>query len=62
VLRSALEPVWGMEQETESSGWRRDRPGKYSFGAATVSSNESQFTLYSRLSYYFNQNAPNGRQ
>jgi hypothetical protein len=62
VLRSALEPVWGMEQETESSGWRRERPGKYSFGSATISSNESQFTLYSRLSYHFNINPPNGRQ
>ena len=62
VLRSVLEPVWGMEQATESSGWRRERPGKYSLGAVTVSSNESQFTLYSRLSYYFKLNPPNGHQ
>jgi hypothetical protein len=62
VLRQALEPVWGMEQATESSGWRRERPGKYSLGAVTVSSNESQFTLHSRLSYYFSLNPPSGRQ
>ncbi len=62
VLRPALEPVWGMQQETESSGWRRERPGKYSVGSATVSSNESQFMLYSRLSYYFNLNPAKGRR
>lgn len=62
VLRPALEPVWGMQQETESSGWRRERPGKYSVGSATVSSNESQFMLYSRLSYYFNLNPSKGRR
>ena len=53
VLRNALEPVWPIEQETQSSGWRRERPGKFSLGATTVNSNESQFTRYSRLRRYF---------
>jgi hypothetical protein len=53
VLRNALEPVWPIEQETESRGWRRERPGKYRLGATTVDSNEAQFTRYSRLRRYF---------
>lgn len=49
---SLLDLVWEPEQETSSSGWRRERPGKLSLGMATVHSNESQFTRYSRLIYY----------
>lgn len=55
-LRQTLDPVWGLEQETQSKGWRRERPGKYSLGATTVNSNESQFTRYSRLKFYFRVN------
>jgi hypothetical protein len=55
-LRQALEPVWGRNQETASSGWRRERPGKYSLGAVTISTNEIQFTRYSRLRYYLSLN------
>ena len=51
-LRSLLDLVWAPEQETRSSGWRRERPGKMSVGTATIRSNESQFTRYSRLLYY----------
>jgi hypothetical protein len=51
-LRPVLDLVWGPEQETHSSGWRRERPGKLSIGMATINSNESQFTRYSRLLYY----------
>lgn len=51
-LKQVLEPVWPNEQETQSRGWRRERPGKYSMGAATHISNESQFTRYSRLRRY----------
>jgi hypothetical protein len=51
-LRPVLDLVWGPEQETQSSGWRRERPGKLSVGMATINSNESQFTRYSRLLYY----------
>jgi hypothetical protein len=55
-LRPQLEAVWSVDQETYSQGWRRERPGKYSLGAATVNSNETQFTLYSRLLRYFELN------
>jgi hypothetical protein len=51
-LKLTLEPVWPNQQETQSRGWRRERPGKYSMGAATLISNESQFTLYSKLRRY----------
>ena len=50
-MRSLLELAWGTQQETQSSGWRRERPGKLSVGMTTVRSNESQFTRYSRLRY-----------
>ena len=52
-LRHTLDLVWGSQQETQSSGWRRERPGKLSVGVATTNSNESQFTRYSRLRRYF---------
>ena len=51
-LRPLLDLVWGPQQETKSSGWRRERPGKLSLGMATIRSNESQFTRYSRLLHY----------
>ena len=50
-LRPVLDLVWSSEQETRSSGWRRERPGKLSLGMATINSNEPQFTRYSRLRY-----------
>jgi hypothetical protein len=52
-LRHTLNLVWGSQPETQSSGWRRDRPGKLSVGLATTNSNESQFTRYSRMRRYF---------
>ena len=52
TLRQALEPVWPSYQKTETRGWRRDRPGKYSTGEVTTNNNESQFTRYSRLQHY----------
>jgi hypothetical protein len=51
-LRPLLDLVWEPEQETQSCGWRRERPGKLTFGTATIHSNESQFTRYSRLLFY----------
>jgi hypothetical protein len=48
-VRSILEFAWGAQAETQSSGWRRERPGKLSVGVATTKNNESQFTRYSRL-------------
>ena len=58
-LRSVLDLVWRSEQETKSSGWRRERPGKLSLGIATINSNERQFTRYSRLLYYMISQQPN---
>jgi len=52
-LRSIIEFVWPSEAETTSTGWKRERPGKYVVGAATSNSNEEQFTRYSRLRSYF---------
>ena len=51
-LRPLLELAWSTHAETQSSGWRRERPGRLSVGVATVRSNETQFTRYSRLRYY----------
>lgn len=51
-VRNLLELAWSTQPETQSSGWRRERPGKLSVGMATTKSNESQFTRYSRLRYY----------
>jgi hypothetical protein len=51
-IKNLLELAWGTQQESESSGWRRERPGKLSVGVTTTKSNESQFTRYSRLRQY----------
>ena len=55
-LRQTIEPVWHAAQRTEATGWHRERPGRYSTSGATESSNENQFTRYSRLVYYLNRN------
>lgn len=57
ALKLSLNPVWVVEQETQSRGWKRERPGKVSLGAATIESNEDQFTRYSRLRYFCMTNA-----
>jgi hypothetical protein len=51
LVRKALEVVWPSQQQYESSGFRRERPGKYIVGSATETSNERQFLRYSRLRY-----------
>ena len=51
-VRSVLEFAWAIQPETQSSGWRRERPGKLSVGMATTRSNETQFTRYSRLRFF----------
>jgi hypothetical protein len=61
-VRQVLECAWATQPETQSSGWRRERPGKLSVGMATTKSNESQFTRYSRLRYYFSLIATEPRQ
>jgi hypothetical protein len=51
-LRKLLSAVWPLAQQTQGSGWRRARPGKYNIAAVTISNNETQFTRYSRLRHY----------
>jgi len=51
-VRNLLELAWTTQLETQSSGWRRERPGKLSVDVSTIRSNEIQFTRYSRLHYY----------
>jgi hypothetical protein len=53
AVRNVLDLAWTTQPETQSSGWRRERPGKLSVGVTTTRSNESQFTRYSRLRHYF---------
>ncbi|MFN2512175.1 MAG: hypothetical protein ABR568_12125 [Pyrinomonadaceae bacterium] len=55
--RHALGIVWPCGQHTESGGWRRQRFGKYTVGAVAESSNEDQFTRYSRLRYFLKARA-----
>ena len=62
TVRKTLEPVWPAEQQNESSGWRRDRPGKYSIGSVMELSNEAQFSRYSRLRHYLQTVATPSRQ
>jgi hypothetical protein len=52
-VRKALEVVWPSDQQNASSGWRRERPGKYSIGSVTERSNETQFLRYSQLRRHF---------
>jgi hypothetical protein len=51
-VRKALDVVWPAQQQNESSGWRRERPGKYIVGNATETNNEKQFMRYSRLRHF----------
>jgi hypothetical protein len=53
--RKILDQVWTMDQQTQSRGWKRDSPGKYSISGETIESNESQFTRYSKLQSYFSE-------
>ena len=55
-LRKTLEPVWPSNQQTESGGWHRERPGKYSVDSIMELSNEMQFSRYSRLRRYLQTN------
>ncbi len=57
-VRKALEPVWPFEQESQSSGWRRQPFGRYSLGSVVELNNERQFLRYSRLRYYLQIHPP----
>lgn len=50
--RLALEVVWPSGRQTGSRGWRREGLGKYSIESVIESSNEIQFTRYSRLRHF----------
>ena len=56
-VRGVLELAWTTQPDIQSSGWRRERPGKLSVGITTTKSNEGQFTRYSRLRYYLRVNS-----
>ena len=47
--RALLAAAWPPAERTESLGLRRERPGRFNTEAATVVTNEAQFTRYSRL-------------
>jgi hypothetical protein len=49
VTRALLSAAWPPAERTESLGLRRERPGRFNTEAATVVTNEAQFTRYSRL-------------
>jgi hypothetical protein len=51
-VRKSLEAVWPSERQNATTGWRRERPGKYSVGSVTELSNETQFQRYSQLRYH----------
>ncbi|MEP6570222.1 MAG: hypothetical protein ABJC10_10640 [Acidobacteriota bacterium] len=59
-VRKALEAAWPSAQQNESSGWRRERPGKYSIGSVMETNNEPQFSRYSRLRHYLQSTAAVG--
>lgn len=46
-----LENVWPAERVNESSGWRRNAPGRLTLGGSAVVTNYDQFTKYSRLRF-----------
>jgi len=57
-LRRNLDLVWPSEQQTSSLGWRRERAGRYSKSDVATTTNEAQFTRYSRLCHFLKPNIP----
>jgi hypothetical protein len=58
-VRRALDAVWPPERQSAASGWRRERPGKYSVGSVSELSNEMQFRRYSQLRFHcLQENGP----
>jgi hypothetical protein len=51
-LRQTLGSAWPLEEHTASGGLRRARPGRLNTETVTTSSNDRQFTRYSRLRNY----------
>jgi hypothetical protein len=58
AARKALEPVWPFEQESQSTGWRRQPFGRYSLGSVVELNNERQFLRYSRLRHHLQTDTP----
>jgi len=54
-VRRLLDAVWLPDERTESHGIHRARHGAFNTAASTITSNEKQFTRYSRLRYYLMQ-------
>ena len=52
-VRHLLSAVWPLAERTESAGLKRQGLGRFNTEAATVVSNEEQFTRYSRLCRHF---------
>ena len=59
TVRKALEIAWPSEQQNESSGLRRERPGKFSLGSVNERDNEKQFSKFSRLRHFLQKRAGN---
>nr|MDQ3746090.1 hypothetical protein [Acidobacteriota bacterium] len=57
--RALLSLAWPPTERTASLGLRRERPGRFNTEAATLITNEQQFTRYSRLRRRL---APRGRE
>ncbi|HYY95047.1 MAG TPA: hypothetical protein VE713_11055 [Pyrinomonadaceae bacterium] len=57
--RALLSFAWPPTERTASLGLRRERPGRFNTEAATLITNEQQFTRYSRLRRRL---APRGRE
>lgn len=55
-VRGVLAHAWPIEQQTEARGWRRNAPGRVTTEEVARSDNEPQFTRYSRLRHYLQQN------
>jgi len=51
-VRRNLDLVWPSEQQTSSFGWRRERAGRFSKSEVATTTNEVQFTRYSRLCHF----------
>lgn len=58
IARRSLELVWPSDQQTSSLGWRRERAGRYSTSEVATTTNEMQFTRYSRLRHFLQVAAP----
>jgi hypothetical protein len=52
AVRRILGEVWEIEQRKEPQGLKRHSFGKFNFSNIFLSSNEMQFTKYSRLQWH----------